>query len=82
MAPSFNIIATTGKPVLHREDFWLPEAPLHDEETGLTWFTDIFRSAVFSFDVKIGQDSLRRIDVGEYVGCLALIEGVCMCHLD
>lgn len=69
---------TAGKPIIHRDDFWLTEAPLHDKETGLTWFTDIFHGAVYSFDVKVGQESLRRIDVGEYVGCLALIEGVCM----
>lgn len=78
MTPSFNVIATAGKPILHRDDFWLTEAPVHDEETGLTWFTDIPRSAVYSFDVKVGQESLKRIEVGEYVGCLALIEGVCI----
>lgn len=78
MAPSFNVIATTGKPILHRDDFWLTEAPVHDEATGLTWFTDIFGSAVYNFDLKIGQASLKKIDVEEYVGCLALIEGVCM----
>ncbi|KAI5839889.1 hypothetical protein DFP73DRAFT_483572 [Morchella snyderi] len=75
MAPSFTVIATAGKPILHRDDFWLTEAPVHDGETGLTWFTDIPRGAVYSFDIKVGQESLKRIEVGEYVGCLALIEG-------
>jgi hypothetical protein len=76
MAPSFTVIATAGKPILHRDDFWLTEAPVHDEETGLTWFTDIPRGAIYSFDIKVGQESLKRIEVGEYVGCLSLIEGV------
>lgn len=76
MAPSFTVIATAGKPILHRDDFWLTEAPVHDEENGLTWFTDIPRGVVYSFDIKVGQESLKRIEVGEYVGCLALIEGV------
>lgn len=78
MAPLFTVIATAGKPILHRDDFWLTEAPVHDEETGLTWFTDIPRGAVYSFDIKVGQESLKRIEVGEYVGCLALIQGVSM----
>lgn len=75
MAPTFPVIATTSEPVLHVDDFWLTEAPVYDAETGLTWFTDIPRGVVYSFDHTVGQSSLRRIEVGEYVGCLALIEG-------
>lgn len=42
MSPTaFPIIATADKPLLHRDDFWLPESPVHDEATGITYFTDI-----------------------------------------
>jgi len=76
MSPNFKVIARTGEPILHREDFWLPESPVHDEETGTTWFTDTPRSVIYGFNVKEGQKSLKRLEVGELVGCLALIDGV------
>jgi len=75
MSPNFKVIARTGEPILHREDFWLPESPVHDEETGITWFTDTPRSVIYGFNVKEGQKSLKRLEVGEPVGCLALIDG-------
>ncbi|PWW75690.1 SGL-domain-containing protein [Tuber magnatum] len=75
MSPKFRVIAKTGEPILHLEDFWLPESPVHDEDTGTTWFTDIPRSVIYGFNVKEGQKSLKRIEVGDPVGCLALIEG-------
>ncbi|CAZ86154.1 unnamed protein product [Tuber melanosporum] len=75
MPADFKVIAKTGDPILHREDFWLPESPVHDEDTGTTWFTDIPRSVIYGFNVKEGQKSLRRIEVGDLVGCLALIDG-------
>jgi len=80
MSPNFKVIARTGEPILHREDFWLPESPVHDEETGITWFTDIPRSVIYGFDVKEGQKSLKRIEVEDLVGCLALIDGVRISH--
>jgi len=81
MSPNFKVIARTGEPILHREDFWLPESPVHDEETGITWFTDTPRSVIYGFNVKEGQKSLKRIEVGDLVGCLALIDGVRYPHL-
>lgn len=49
---------------------------MYDEETGTTWFTDTPRSVIYGFNVKEGQKSLKRLEVGEPVGCLALIDGV------
>lgn len=68
---------TLSNPILQRSSFWLTESPVHDARTGLTWFTDIPDKAIYSFDLTSSdpQSSLRRIDVPEYVGCIALIDG-------
>jgi sugar lactone lactonase YvrE len=75
-ADNYPLLARLTHPLLHSPSFHLPESPVHDPKTGLTYFTDIPQKCIYSFDVRVGQDSLRRIDVGEHVGCVFLIDGV------
>lgn len=72
--PTYTTVST---PLLQRPSFWLTESPVHDPRTGLTWFTDIPDKAIYNFELSSSepQKTLRRIDVPEYVGCIALIEG-------
>lgn len=74
--PTFNTLATTSQPLLHLPEFWLPESPVHDEETGVTYFTDIPAKSVYSFELAKGMESLKKIEVDEFVGCLFQIAGV------
>ena len=74
---SIPTYTTVSAPLLQRSTFWLTESPVLDQRTGLTWFTDIPDKAIYSFELSSAdpQKTLRRIDVPEYVGCVALIEG-------
>ncbi|KAI5780423.1 SMP-30/Gluconolaconase/LRE-like region-domain-containing protein [Geopyxis carbonaria] len=67
------IIATASKPILHSPDFWLPESPVHDATTGLTWFPDIPSSCIYSFSLSAGQSSLKRYPTPSPIGALFLI---------